>query len=129
MAANPDWLLPLLGGNTVISAVLGYLVPALVSRKKDAGELASDLLQQALERIGKLERENGECAAKAARLESRCDRNELALRITITELHARAPDSPILMQAHALLGAGLPVDPTLPADLAAALRALDVRPS
>ncbi|WP_374649469.1 hypothetical protein [Rhizorhabdus sp.] len=105
IASQPDWLIPLLGGNTLLSAALGYLVPAMVTRRKDAGDLASDLLRQALERIDKLERENAACAEKAARLEQRCDRNELVLRLTLSDLGARAPDSPALRQARTLCGA------------------------
>lgn len=103
MTGFPDWLIPLIGGNTVLSAALGYLIPAFVARKKDAGELASDLLGQCLERIGRLEREKDDCQRATAMLERRCERHEIVLRLTISELQLHAPASPVIAQARALM--------------------------
>lgn len=100
----PDWLIPLIGGNTLVSAALGYLIPAFVARKKDAGELASDLLAQCLERIARLEREKDDCQQATALIERRCERHEIVLRLTISELQLHAADSPVLAQARALMG-------------------------
>ncbi|KQX19329.1 MULTISPECIES: hypothetical protein [unclassified Sphingomonas] len=129
MTGLPEWLLPLLGGNTVLSAALGYFIPAVVSRKKDAGELGSDLLRQAIARIEVLEHENRECNTKAIRIESRCNRNELALRITIGELQERLPGSPVLRQVGKLIGPEMPTDSAVPADMTGILDQLNATTS
>ncbi len=114
MTGVSDWFLPLMGGNTLLSATLGYLMPAFVSRKKDAGELANEMLTKALERIDKLESDSAACHHANLTLTMRCERNELVLQLAITDLHARAPESPVLAQARALLDRAFPMPSGMP---------------
>jgi hypothetical protein len=102
-----DWLTN--GGFGFAGAVLGYLIPAFVSRKKDAGELASDLLAQAIERIDRLEKDAAACHSANLALTLRCERNEFVSDLVIVELHAHAPGSPVLAQARALLSRAFPM--------------------
>ena len=125
MTSLPDWLLPLLGGNTIISAALGYFVPAMVTRKKDAGELATDLLSQALERIDKLEADSARCQQQTGELRVIITRNDLVIRLVVPELQRVAPYSTSLLQARDLLGAAFPVSADVPDDMAATLRTID----
>lgn len=109
------------GGSGFVGTVLGFLIPTLRDRKKDAGELASDMLTKAMARIDKLEADSASCHRANLTLTMRCERNEMVLQLTINDLHARAPDSPTLAQARALLDRAFPVPTDTPADMAAKL--------
>lgn len=122
-----DWLTN--GGFGFGGAILGYLIPAFVARKKDAGELASDMLAKALERIDKLEADSAACHRANLTLTMRCERNEMVLQLTIHDLHARAPESPVLAQARALLDRAFPVPADMPAAMAEALDRIERKTS
>lgn len=114
----------LLGSNAVTGA-LAYLIPAFVTRKKDAGELANDMLAKALERIEKLESDSADCHRANLALTMRCERNEMVLQLAINDLHARAPDSPVLAQARTLLNRAFPIPRDFPPDMYARLDEID----
>ncbi|MBD3762576.1 hypothetical protein [Rhizorhabdus sp.] len=118
---SPSLMITIIGCGTILGTVLSHLVAAFVSRKKDAGDLASDMLTKAIRRIEKLEEEAAKCQASNLTLSMRCERNEFVSDLVIVELHARAPNSPVLAQAKALLARAFSVPRDMPADAAALL--------
>lgn len=113
------------GGSGLAGAVLSYFVPAFVSRKKDAGDLASDLLTQCVEDIRSLKLENAHCREETTGLRIICARNDLVLRLTLPELHRVSPYSSALQQARDVLGETFPVRLDTPPDMLAKLKEMD----
>lgn len=90
--------------------------------RKDAGQLANEILEQTLARIAKLEGENAECAKRLPILEIRLERTQTVLKLTLADLHSRAPDSPAIIQARAILGNdAFAPPPEIPPDMQAQL--------
>lgn len=125
MSALPDWLLPLMGGNTIISATLGWAIPAMVTRKKDAGDQANDLIGRLSVRLEAVEKGHETCQKETAALRAISVRNDIVIRLVVPELQRVAPYSSSLQQARDLLGAAFPVSIETPADMLDMLDKID----
>ena len=123
--AGSFWTI-LLGSNAVTGS-LAYLIPAIVTRKKDAGDLASDLLAQCIADIATLKADNARCQTETALLRELVTRNDIVIRLVVPELHRVSPYSAALAQARDLLGPAFPVPTDTPADMAAVLHAIDAQ--
>lgn len=107
-------------GSNVVTGTLAYLVPAIVARKRDAGDLASDLLEQCIADIATLKADNLRCQSETAELKSMATRNDIVIRLVVPELHRVSPYSTALSQARDLLGAAFPVPTGVPTGRVAA---------
>lgn len=91
------------GGSGLAGTVVGFLIPALVTRRKDAGDLGRELLADTIARLEKVEADAAQCHRSNNMLTLRCERNEFVSDLMLNELEVRAPDSPVIAQARRIL--------------------------